>query len=166
MFFACLFVWFRREGGGGEGKKTEPTLSPCRRQVLLEIQMRRFKQILLEQSWSRLKGCRLLPLSMSSPSPKQHLKHTENWTEMWGRDWCNTKCSWSLPYNSKLPQITALIRISSTENSEYRTKMSIRKIEDPLISLQGPAHVPNELRAFNNHGFDVRSRYSVLTVDS
>lgn len=44
--------------------------------------------------------------------------------------------------------------------------MSIRKIEDPLISLQGPAHVPNELRAFNNHGFDVRSRYSVLTVDS
>ena len=33
--------------------------------------------------------------------------------------------------------------------------MSIRKIEDPLISLQGPAHVPNELRAFNNYGFDV-----------
>lgn len=42
------------------------------------------------------------------------------------------------------------------ENSEHKTEMSIRKIEeDPSVSLQGPAYIPNELRAFNNQGFDV-----------
>lgn len=54
----------------GRGKKSELTSFPCKRQVLMEIQMRWFKQTLVEQSWSRLKGS-LLPLSVSSPLPKQ-----------------------------------------------------------------------------------------------